>query len=508
MKLTFDHFAKGLVSPDSLAKMGEDYTLKASELQNFFIHQDNTLRRRPPLTTPDTPLSEIRNIKDMQTSRQKLYVLTDVVPSELPNMPEELKSVLAIENLLGEDTDLSTLYQRSGGTLQATTTAELDTGVAQVNLRANIQKIRVFNAETKVEIPEEGYTLASVRHRITIEYQGRQVALSARRAQLAGVLPPQYDIDHIEEPAVVMAFRGTDANAALIGSAHTVAFKGNDQSTPSTIDPDIEDARTEFSPILQASPTGQREYINTRVDQILTPLDDLDVHPLGGIAFLFAGLFYRIDGAELRCENGPVLFPDVSTTDMDSIATFVEDNVVQDKLTLPLKVVYIPAEDTPETGQSSIYTQENLKTALGRDLIDKVGKDGFNQVAGIEKLLSDKLIRGFDYNIFQQLFPTLHPLLKNIKQVVGFYEDPSSSAAFMYPDIKHLIADSDINGAGSVYPLYLRDEENRAAITMASVPRLNVQSQNQQQPTLSPFLLRPNPRALSLRTVGALQRVV
>ena len=504
MKLTFDNFSKGLVSADALAKLSEDYTQKCSELQNMYIHRDDTLRRRPPITTPDSPLSEIKNIQDMQVSEQKQYVLTNVVPSELPDLPEELQSILKIEDLLGDEVDLAALYQRSGNELVASTTAELDTGIAQVNLRAVIQRIRVFNVVTREEILDEGYTLAAVKHDITIEYQGRQVSLSARRAQQGGVLPANYDIDDVEEPAVVMIFGGVDANAPLLGSAHTVSFKSNEQSTPSVIDPNIEDARTEFSPILIASPTGQREFINTRIDQILRPLDDLDVHPLGGVAFLFAGLFYRINGADLQCENGPTLFPDVATTDFDSLATFVEDNVVTDRADLPMRVLYVPAKDEPEAGQSSIYTQQNLKTALGAEIIKEVGQDGFNQVAGIEKLLADKRIRGFEYSIFQQLFPTLHPVLKNIKKVVGFYQDPSSSAAYMYPDVKHLIPDSDINGAGSVYPLYLRDANNRAAIVMPSVPRLNVASPEPSATDPFPLPFKTQPVSTEFENGGGL----
>ena len=49
MKYPITNFAKGVVDAESQAKFDGDYRQKCSELKNFYIHQDQTLRKRPPL---------------------------------------------------------------------------------------------------------------------------------------------------------------------------------------------------------------------------------------------------------------------------------------------------------------------------------------------------------------------------------------------------------------------------------------------------------------------------
>ena len=218
---------------------------------------------------------------------------------------------------------------------------------------------------------------------------------------------------------------------------------------------------------------------NTRAQLVLRHIDDIDVHPLGGISFLFAGLLYRVENDVLRCENGPSLFPDVFELDNNYLGTFISDNVVGTNIKTPLKVLYVPTSQTPESGEITTYTQKKVVDSLTNDIINAVGQKGFTQVVGIEKLLNDNEIRGFSYDAFQQIFSSVHQVTKHLKQVVGYYQNPGTGAATMYPDIKFLPSDTDINGAGEVYPLYPATEENiaepqtRAAAVMSSVPRLN-----------------------------------
>ena len=474
-RIVFDNFSRGVVSDASRTKIGPEYTRGCSELSNAYIHKDNTIRRRPPLRTPDSPLATLRGLRDTKTNNSKIYALTDTQASEITELPTALQETLRLEGLLGAQ-NLNTLYQTVDKQLVGETTARLDTGSASVSLRAHVQKIRVFDANTKEEL-EEGYTLATIHHRIVTDYEKQKVSLTAKRAQLAGVLPRSFDITKVEEPAVAMIFRGTDKNAELLGSAHTVSFKRPDQSSPAIKNADVEDARIEFSPLLQASPNGQKEFVNTQPADITQPLDDLDIHPLGGVAFLFAGLFYRINNNSLTCENGPVLFPDITNMDYRTLGTFIEDNTISDELDLPVKVVYMPTENTPASGETSIYTEDNIKEALTTNLVTEVGQQGFNNLAGVEKLLTDQTIRGFSLNTFQQLFPTLYPVLKNLKKVIGYHQDPSTGANYMYPDVKFLVEDSDINGAGGVFPLYTEEGNTRAATVMSSAPRLNFAGQ-------------------------------
>ena len=158
---------------------------------------------------------------------------------------------------------------------------------------------------------------------------------------------------------------------------------------------------------------------------------------------------------------------------MSNLRTFVEDNRLEADVDLPVKVLYAPTKHDPTAGDPTNYTQAALASALGNRLVRNLGDRGFTQPVGIELLLGTNEFVGFDYNVFQQLFPVLQPMLKNMKQVVGYHQNPATGATGMYPDIKLLVPNSDINGAGAYYPLYNTNGQNRAAIAMSSVPTLN-----------------------------------
>ena len=472
-KLVYPSFRRGLVNEDSRARLSDGYLEKLSEAENVFVATDNSLRRRPPLVQPeDSALTQLRNIVDYQASDSKLYVLTNVDETEIEDLPESLQRILGIEVFLGPR-NLSQIYSLTDGQLRGETEVSLDSGVADVSLRAYVQKIHVFDVETKEELEDEGYILATVRHEITADHQGAQVSITAKRAATAGVLPAEYDPRDVEEPAVALIYKGVGSDAQHLGSAHTVPFKRPNQAIPAVVSSRVEDPRVQFSPVLEESPEGQSEFLTTDPNDVLAPLDDLDVHPLGGLSFLFAGLLYRLEDNVLSCENGNSLFPDLSTTTMKNLRTFVEDNKLESDVTLPIKCLYIPAQHNPDSGDPTNYTQKELQDALGSRLVKNIGDRGFTTPVGIELLLGANEMVGFDYTVFQQLFPALQPVYKNMKQVVGYYQNPATGAVNMYPDVKLLVPNSDINGAGTYYPLYNTNGQNRAAIAMSSLPKLN-----------------------------------
>ena len=181
MRLVYPSFRRGLVSEDSWARLSDGYMEKLSECENFYISTDNSLKRRPPLVQPaDSPLAALRNIVDYQASESKLYVLTNVDSTELDNLPDELKRVLGIEVFLGPR-NLEDLYTLVDGQLRGEAEVSLDSGVADVSLRAYVQKLHVFDANTKEELEDEGYTLATVRHEIITDHGGQKVSITAKR---------------------------------------------------------------------------------------------------------------------------------------------------------------------------------------------------------------------------------------------------------------------------------------------------------------------------------------
>lgn len=54
MKYPITNFSKGLVDESSEAKFTEDYRQKCSILDNFYVHKNKTIRKRPPLTLDTT----------------------------------------------------------------------------------------------------------------------------------------------------------------------------------------------------------------------------------------------------------------------------------------------------------------------------------------------------------------------------------------------------------------------------------------------------------------------
>ena len=520
MRYVIPNFAKGLVDQGAAAKLGPDYAQKCSELENFYIAADNSIRRRPPLKSVPGGIIDDPNTTDFRTVNNSLVVLADVALEDLENLPETLKKMLWMDSLTGHRLPFARNFVKNGSEFTYSTTQPVTIGGTEydteINLRAVIQRISIYDVDTKEYREQDSYILASFHHTTSVEYSSPRfsgrVSVGAARAIAAGSeaeLPTALRPADIKDPVVVAIFRGGYNEAKLVASAHTMPYKPNAAIKPSIKVQGTQDPRLKYFPIIIDSPNGQGEFLSVDPDKLDISIPHLDPHADGGITFLFAGFRYRWD-TTLRCLNGPSLLPDYSELSHNFLKTYVADNKIQEDVRLPIKVLYIPSSTTSSDDDVDFqYTLKTVATALAerqRDdgpgglepLVETVEQSGLvtrSSTDALENLLNGKKIRGFTFDAFRELFPILAPVTSNIKNVIGYTRDAYQSTGFMYPDIKYLVSGTDVNGAGTEIPLYSRgtgaNTNTRTAVVQPSAPQMAVRPTSEQNLRVSESLTHP-----------------
>ena len=474
MRYVIPNFAKGLVDSGAAAQLEQDYSQKCSELENFYIAPDNTLLRRPPLRSQDQLIFS-KYVRDFNTANDRFLVLADVPPEELSQLPESLVQLLWLDSVLGHRPDLETTLTRNGATYTYSTTRTIDGTEYTVELRATLQRLITFDQESGEPINDESYILASFAHTVQ---DSSGLGLGAKRVQAAGAsaqLPEQVSVNDLEEPPVVAIYKGYGSDAELLASATQMPYKRTGISKPVVKTPNTTDVRFTYFPTLADAPIGLTESMFTDAEAVATPIDHLDAHPDGGMTVLFGGFRYRWDQT-LQCENGPTLFPDFNEVSHSDLNTFIADNSIDTVPNLPIKVLYVPTTTKKSSTQPFQYTLSTVANALaeGRGLVEDIEASGLVTSNPLETLIDEQKVRGFSFDIFKELFPVLSPVTSNLQHVLGYYRDADDEQGYAYPDIKYLVAGTDINGAGSILRLYKKNQEQRAAVVQSSAPRFAV----------------------------------
>ena len=469
MRYVIPNFARGLVDRGAASKLDDTYASKCTELQNFYIASDNTLRRRPPIRPGASGILANLSAIDTHTVGDSTVVLADIPLNELENLPEALKKMLWMDSINPHRLPFAEVFNKSGSTYTYDTTID---GV-DIRYKAQIQRLLVFNRETGQS--DEEYTLAVIANTTSTNHTSRsytgRVSVGASRALSAGSaagLPTSVRPADIGDPVTVAIFKGND----LLSSAHTMPYRRDGNPLPSVKAAGSTDPRLTYFPQLVDSPEGQGEFIITDTDAIQQPIDHLDGHADGGITFSFAGFRYQWTEAGLVCKNGPTLLPDYSELSHDQLKTYIADEPLPVKPHLPIKVAYIPTSTEGEDFQFKLSTI-SAALAEGRDLVTSPATSGLTSGQAIETLLTEKKVRGFTFEAFQELFPALAPITANLKHVLGYHTDAFNSTSYMYPDIKYLTAGTDVNGAGTKVKLYTRTT-TRTAMVQPSAPRVAV----------------------------------
>ncbi len=503
MRYVVPNFARGLVDRGAAAKLSDNYAQKCSELENFYITADNTVRRRPPLLSTPGGIIDDPNTTDFRTVDNRLVVLADVALRDLENLPEELKKMLWMDSVTGHRFPFATHFTKNGSEFTYDTTEPVTIGgteyTARIKLRAIIQRISIYDVETKEYKEQDSYILASFHHKTEVEYTSSSysgtISIGAARALADGnraKIPDAVSPEEIGDPVVVAIFRGGYTEAKLLASGHTMPYKPDEAIKPSIKVARTQDPRLRYFPIILDSPNGQAEFLSVDPDRLDISIPHIDPHADGGITFLFAGFRYRWD-TTLRCLNGPSLLPDYSELSHTYLKSYVADNKIGEEPTLPIKVLYIPTTTTKQDDEPRFqYTLKTVATALAErqeddgpgglePLVETVEQSGLvtdSSTDALENLLDGKKIRGFTLQAFRELFPILAPITSNIKNVVGYSRDAYQTTGFMYPDIKYLTSGTDVNGAGTEVPLYTRgvgaNTNTRTAVVQPSAPQVAV----------------------------------
>lgn len=514
MRYVIPDFARGLVDSGAAAKLGDGYAQKCSELENFYIASDNTLKRRPPLLSVPGGIIDDPNTTDFRTVDDSLVVLADVALKDLENLPEQLKKMLWMDSLTGHRLPFARSFTKNGSEFTYSTTQPHTIGGTEyqvkINLRAFIQRISIYDKNTKDYKEQDSYILASFHHTTSVDYSSPRysgtLTVGAAKLLAAGAeaeLPDSLIPGDIKDPAVVAIFRGGYTKAKLVSSAHTMPYKPNAAIKPSIKVANSDDPRLKYFPLITDSPNGQGEFLLVDPSSLASGIDHLDPHADGGVTFLFAGFRYRWD-TTLRCLNGPSLLPDYSELSHTFLKTYIADNKIEEQPRLPIKVLYMPASTVQAEGEPAFqFTLKTVATALAerqRDdgpgglepLVETVEQSGLvtsSSTDALENLLNGKKVRGFTMDAFRELFPILSPITSNLKNVVGYTRDAYQTTGFMYPDLKYLVAGTDVNGAGTEIPLYTRGVGNntnrRVAIVQPSAPRAAVRPTSEEEVEVS-----------------------
>ena len=338
MRYVVPNFARGLVDRGAAAKLSDNYAQKCSELENFYITADNTVRRRPPLLSTPGGIIDDPNTTDFRTVDNRLVVLADVALRDLENLPEELKKMLWMDSVTGHRFPFATHFTKNGSEFTYDTTEPVTIGgteyTARIKLRAIIQRISIYDVETKEYKEQDSYILASFHHKTEVEYTSSSysgtISIGAARALADGDTCKNTETQCRQKKLAIPWWLRSSAedtpNATLLASGHTMPYKPDE-----AIKPSIKVARH-----TRPAPCGIfLLYKIHRMDKLSFLAVDPDRirHKYSAHRSscrrrynipLFAGFRYRWD-TTLRCLNGPSLLPDYSELSHN----YLEDHMSQ-----------------------------------------------------------------------------------------------------------------------------------------------------------------------------------
>ena len=447
------NFNGGVVDDDSRALIDDAYRSKCAELTNFYIAPDNTIRRRPPLRdarcAPD--IKDKGKILDFRTVDDRLLVLSEMRFADLP-LGHKLRQLQVNEN-------------------------------ADSNSERNIvlRRISSYDKATREFLPDETYIFANFKERAG-DYTPK-APLAPNHGAIDGLSPTNTD-----RPVVVAIYQdstqnydttqdrpwpnkipsdpGTNTDADDFGfltlsftvpHLYNTVLNPPETWAPLTSTAANDDPRMQYSPLLSSLSPGFSEYVVVNPDVAMTTFDTLSAHPEGGIGFNFAGLRYKMDEGVVSCTQASTLFPSVSELSYDVLNTFTETENLPDKEPgLPIKVLYLDLKGADTISEDNYPTVKAVQDAVSDKTIADFGSEEAEKLVALSKrerlskLLEakDQQALGFTLPVFRQLFPEMNNVVDNLRHVIGFTSLDGDKWAAMYPDIKYLDKNSDINQAG------------------------------------------------------------
>ena len=451
-------FSKGLVDIDSQAKVDKTYKQKCSELLNFYIATDNTLKRRPPLVE-STLYPEATGAIDFVISENRHIFLCNVPPDELAQLPAEVQGVLS-------PTGDAVNYTQTEEGLRASFQAQASAG--QFNLtvdwqaKVNAQRLVVYNRETNEHLPEEGYLFVTVYHDSSTTYRNQVTSLCGALArEVDPDFPRRLDITEIEEPAAFFIFK----NGVRVASSHTMPYKYDDQIKPPL--KTAIDNRYATSSLLRQIETGQSEFLFATKERCVEPIRQLDRHIKEGITFSYAGLRYRLSDNRLQGLTSRKLLPGITDMTAQALKTLFPRQEFEAEVTLPAKVVYIPASADARTNRVDFpYARDTFTRALTTDLQTTTENTG--NTYALESLLNGNRTAAFSLTAFRGIHPELSSVVDNLKLVVSAFQT-GDGAQWMYPDIKYLSGGADHSRVGEASFLYRTQNQDRTAVVVTSM---------------------------------------
>ena len=439
-------FSKGLVDEASQAKLDKTYKEKCSELKNFFIAADNTLQRRPPLVQPDKYREATNAVFFLDSEDRRLFVC-NVAPEELDSLPNAVKNLLYPTT--DTNADLSSLGYRQtpeGLRATATTTYTHNNDAYDVNwtLKANLQRLVVYEKDTDKYLPEESYLFVAVYHDTAIQVDGETLTLCALRARDEdSAYPRRIKASGIQEPAAYMIYR----NNQRVASAHTMPYKHD--SGISTQLKNEQDARYNTSDLLKKIDNGQEEFIFMNKNHCTAPIKEIYKHSVRGAVIPFVGLFYTWVDGRVSAPWGARLFPNVDDLSTENLKALIPAQDFSPAVSLPARVLFVPGTARGRFNREDYpYAKDNLREALTSSSPRPYGPDK----TATEVLIEEGLLAGFTYQEFKSGFPELGQILNRLKTVVSVNRT-ADGAMWAFPNIQLLEDNSDVNKLGTAYVL-------------------------------------------------------
>ena len=462
---TIPSFSAGLVDLDSQAKLDKSYQHKCSELTNFIIAPDDTIRRRPPLKqVADYPRAA--GAIDFVDSGRKRIFLCNVPVSELEDLPEDVQKYL-YPTPTATKPNLS-IYKQTPEGLRATMTEVVrivTDYTVNWELKANVQRIVTYDKVTGEHLPEESYLFLCAYHDSKVTVNDKVITLTSLKTNTtAGAKPDRINVDEIQEPAVFAIWRGNNQ----VALSYTLPYK-TDTGIQVTRK-NATDTRFTLTEVLSRVDNGATEFLFTDKTGCTEPIKAMHRHLQEGVTFSFAGLRYKLDDGGLEYLTGKRLLPSLTDMTHNTLKSLIPNKRFKPDAPLPMKVLYIPAKATgAKSAADNPFSKANIKTALTSGLIQSSMED--SNVRPLETLLTEEKVKGYTLEAFRGALPELAPVLDEIKTVVGMYEATDSSK-WVYPDVKYLEGSADYTRTGEASFLYTQGTEDRTAVITTSVKGL------------------------------------
>ena len=460
-------FSMGLVDIDAQAKLDKSYKQKCSELKNFIIAPDNTLRRRPPLKEVST-FAEAKGAIDFIDSGVKRLFLCNVQVADLSALPSELRKYLYPEALSTGPLPEYTLTEdglRASATTNHTVSGRVVSSTWE--MKANVQRIVVYNKETGAYLPNESYYFAAFYH--DSQTADGSSLFSKRAEELDPAYPDRVVDGEVQEPGVFVISKGNAVQAVTF----TMPYKRAGALEPSQ--KAGTDMRFVASDTLNKAPNGTQEYLFTDKNPCSKPIKQISQHLTEGVTFSFAGTRYTLSDGLLKCLVSKRLFPTLSALTVDTLKGMIPSKRFDSDVTLPVKALYLPTQATGGT-RDHPYAKDTVKSALTANLIKSSESTG--EARQLETLLSDNKTKGYTLDALRGAVPELGPVLDNLRTVLGLYES-TDGTKYIYPDIKYLAGSADFSRLNEATFLYREGSEDRTAVILTTVPRLGWDGANE-----------------------------